>query len=103
MTDKSTLGVTYLNGWIYIGTKGLKVGSTEEEKAIALGTIAHEICHFAMNLTFENLAQPFKEGDNVKEEEFQAIVEEYDRYLLFFIKDFTCDSLIFLASTNKEI
>lgn len=80
VTDKSTMGITYLNGWIYIGTKGLKEESTKEEKNMAMGTIAHEICHFAVQLTYKNTAKPFIKGDSVKKQEFQVILDDYERY-----------------------
>ncbi|GAB6022758.1 hypothetical protein CHUAL_006852 [Chamberlinius hualienensis] len=66
-TSVSTLGVTdRFNGKIYIGAKG-------NEKEL-LGTIAHELTHYAMQIVYENGAKPYRILDKNSEKEFKKIV-----------------------------
>lgn len=57
---------------IYIGAKGLLVKGENRYKA--LGVIAHELCHFAMNLVYNNDCKPFYDGDRVKAKEFEKVL-----------------------------
>ncbi|XP_070494610.1 uncharacterized protein [Chironomus tepperi] len=67
-----TAGLFYLSGRMYIGAKQLLDGAQQHE---AIGTIAHELCHYAMNLVFNNDANPYKKDD----QESQDIIEEVSR------------------------
>lgn len=76
---EGTWGVTYLNGYIYIGVKAL-ISGNDEQRRIALGTIAHEICHYAMQLMFENYCKPYGERDSKVKKQFVEIVEKYENF-----------------------
>ncbi|XP_070503610.1 uncharacterized protein [Chironomus tepperi] len=56
-------GVFYTTGRIYIGARQLLDERTQNQ---AIGTLAHELCHFAMNLKYCNHAKPYKVKDNQK-------------------------------------
>lgn len=62
-------GLFYLGGKIYIAAKHLLDKSRMNE---ILGVIAHEFCHFVMFKIFNNMAKPYKEGDD---EEFSSVLE----------------------------
>lgn len=67
----STLGVTYrVAGYVYIGAKGMIDG---QQKFEVLGVMAHELCHYAMHLLYNNKCKPYKTGEEEYHEEFQEI------------------------------
>lgn len=57
------------SGRIYIGAK-----TSESE---VLGTLAHELTHYAMKILFDNGCKPFDGTDITSKKEFESIVEEY--------------------------
>ncbi|XP_070507511.1 uncharacterized protein [Chironomus tepperi] len=69
-TSDNTEGVFYTMGRIYIGARQLLDKSTQSQ---AIGTLAHELCHYAINLKYCNLAMPYKSNDNQTMQEFQEI------------------------------
>lgn len=69
-TNPYTNGIFYLNGRIYIGAKQLLNPATEHE---TFATLAHEMCHYAMNVTYKNLARPYKAKDKKGAQEFEKI------------------------------
>lgn len=68
--DSWTRGLFYIFGRIYIGAAGLLQRSTENE---AFGTLAHELCHYAINLVYENRAKPYLSNDKEAKGEFSRI------------------------------
>lgn len=68
--DASTRGIFYLSGRIYIAAKQLLKPNTEFE---AWGTLAHELCHYAMNLVYDNMAKPYFSSDLETAVEFEEI------------------------------
>jgi len=71
--ESNTQGLFYLSGRIYIGAKQLLDKSTEHE---AFGVIAHELCHFAMDVVYGNEAKPYTANDNQTIQEFEEISEK---------------------------
>lgn len=69
------LGTTYpQSGYIYIGAKGLRTRDKHknEDRCKVLGVMIHELCHFAVQLVYNNNAKPYhKNGDKMNE--FQDI------------------------------
>lgn len=70
--DSSTRGLFYSTGIIYIAAKELLDEKTEHK---VFGTLAHELCHFAMNLVYKNLAKPYEKGDKEMKSKFERIQE----------------------------
>ncbi|XP_070491682.1 uncharacterized protein [Chironomus tepperi] len=68
--SSDTSGLFYLSGRIYIGAKQLLDSKTE---AITFGTLAHELSHYAMYLTYHNDAKPYKEKDIETKNEVEEI------------------------------
>jgi len=68
--DDKTKGLFYLTGRIYISAKHLVSQNTEHE---TFGTLAHELCHYAMNLVFKNMAKPYYSNDQQARDEFEEI------------------------------
>ncbi|KAL7027649.1 hypothetical protein ACKWTF_005507 [Chironomus riparius] len=68
--DSSTAGLFYLSGRIYIGAKQLLDSKTE---AFTFATLAHELSHYAMYLTYHNNANPYKKNDNKTMNEVEKI------------------------------
>lgn len=70
LSDKSAAGATnYKAGIIFIAAKA----SRNE----TLGTLIHEITHYALQTLFENNCKPYDANDNVTRIKFKKIVEEY--------------------------
>lgn len=65
-----TEGVFYPSGKIYIGAKLLL---DEETFLEAVGVIAHEMTHCAVNLVYENQARPYLATDHQRMQEFEEI------------------------------
>jgi len=72
-TSAYTEGVFYPTGRIYIGAKQLL---NEETKYKTLSTIAHELGHYAMNLTYENNAKPYRAKNTKGQVEFFKIFND---------------------------
>lgn len=68
--DSWTRGLFYITGRIYIGAAELLRRSTENE---AFGTLAHELCHYAMNLVYDNRAKPYFSNDKETRKKFSQI------------------------------
>ncbi|XP_070497764.1 uncharacterized protein [Chironomus tepperi] len=68
--ESCTQGLFYVSGRIYIGAKQLLNLTTEHE---ALANLAHELCHFTMNLVYNNAAKPYKANDKKVMKNFQEI------------------------------
>ncbi|XP_070497777.1 uncharacterized protein [Chironomus tepperi] len=68
--DSYTQGLFYVSGRIYIGAKQLLNFATEHE---TLANLAHELCHFTMNLVYNNAAKPYKAYDKKIIKNFQEI------------------------------
>jgi hypothetical protein len=73
-----TNGAFYPTGRVYIAAKDLLDPNKRNE---ALGVIAHEFCHFAINLAFKNLAKPYEKNDQERERYFNEICGDYRRKL----------------------
>ncbi|XP_070507929.1 uncharacterized protein [Chironomus tepperi] len=58
---------------IFIGAIKLLKYKTKHE---AYGTLAHEFCHYAVDLTFNNDAKPYFKKDNLARHEFDKINED---------------------------
>jgi len=69
-TSAYTTGIFYFTGRILIGAKQLLDPATEHE---ALGTLAHELCHCAMNILYENKTNPYPQNDRKAVEIFEKI------------------------------
>lgn len=70
-TCRKTKGTSYFkSGYVYIGAKALLA---EEEKHEVLGTLAHELTHYAMQLVYENNCKPYRPCDVARLKEFQTI------------------------------
>ncbi|XP_070505873.1 uncharacterized protein [Chironomus tepperi] len=65
--EKNTKGLYSTSGKIFIAAKELLDSSTENE---AFGTLAHELCHYALNAVYENKARPY-------------LIKHKDRFLKF--------------------
>lgn len=66
-----TRGTTYfLSGRIYIG-------AMLNSDAEVLGTLAHEMMHYAMQLVYGNKCKPFHENDAERRQVFEKIVRDY--------------------------
>jgi len=72
-SSDSTLGVFYFEGTIYIGAKQLL---DESRKHIAIGTLAHELCHYAMFLVYSNQSKPYTNKDKKALQEYEQIVKK---------------------------
>lgn len=71
-SSNRTLGICYYqSGRIYIGARRPEVE--------IMGTLAHELTHFAMQILFGNDCVPFDAGDRRNRKIFPDIVDEYSR------------------------
>lgn len=73
LLDAGVNGAYYINGNAYIAAKDLLNPATRNH---ALGVIAHEFCHCAVQLAFKNYAKPYGVNDYEKQEQFTKIVNE---------------------------
>jgi len=71
-----TEGNFYLNGRIFIGAKQLLKNETKYK---TLSTMAHELCHYAMNLIYRNQAKPYFHDDSKSQKEFKKVYKECDK------------------------
>ena len=64
-------GTAYnLEGTVFIGARGL----LDKEKCFEVyGTLAHELCHFAMQLLYNNRCKPYHRNDDGKQKLFREI------------------------------
>lgn len=69
-TSAYTTGIFYFTGRILIGANQLLDPATEHE---ALGALAHELCHCAMNILYENKTNPYPKNDRNAVEIFEKI------------------------------
>jgi len=68
--NASEVGLFYTSGRIYVAAKHLLNPKTKFD---ALGTLAHELCHHAMNLVYKNMANPYVSSDSKTEHKFDEI------------------------------
>lgn len=54
--QEDVMGTTYPTGSVYVGVKKLSNGDGRFQ---ALGVIAHELCHYAMMLIYDNSCRPY--------------------------------------------
>lgn len=73
----ATRGLFYINGKICIGAKQLLDATTEHE---TFGTLAHELCHYAVNLTYQNRAKPYLKTDHVTKEKYKEIIKFCEKH-----------------------
>jgi hypothetical protein len=72
-----TNGLFYVNGKIYIAAKDM----LDPEKFLEVySVIAHELCHFAMYLVFENDAKPYRKNQPEIEANFDQIMEDCQEF-----------------------
>ena len=71
----NVIGTSYFHdGFIYVGAEGLtKTGS---DRSNVNGTLAHELCHFALNMIYENFCNPYEWKDTQKIEYFKSVAEK---------------------------
>ena len=75
-TCNNTKGICYyLKGEIFIGAKGLFENSPEKVCTV-MGVMAHEFCHFVVQLLYDNQSKPYRENDLESAEEFQKVFEK---------------------------
>lgn len=71
LTSNKARGTSYFkSGHVYLGAKGLLEQQTKFE---VLGTLAHELTHYAMQLVYENNCRPYSEYDQERTLEFQTV------------------------------
>ncbi|KAL7011711.1 hypothetical protein ACKWTF_014396 [Chironomus riparius] len=75
LSSKSN-GFLYMTGRIFIGALKLLNFKTKQE---AYGIMAHEFCHYAVDLTFGNDAKPYFKNDSLARQEFDKISEECEK------------------------
>ncbi|XP_070504766.1 uncharacterized protein [Chironomus tepperi] len=68
--SSNTNGMFYLSGRVYVGAKQLLDKVTKYE---TYATLAHELCHYAVDLTYGNNAKPYLRNDNQTMQEFEDI------------------------------
>lgn len=71
--ERYTNGLYYFNGRVLIGALLLLDPEREQE---VYGVLAHELCHFAMCLVYDNDGKPYFKKDAAAALEFRSIVEE---------------------------
>lgn len=64
----------YYDGFIFIGAKNLLVPGQKRNEV--LGTLIHELCHYAMSLTYNNDSKPYRQDDSTKREYFESIAQQ---------------------------
>lgn len=71
--NKLTIGATYFhNGLVYIGAKKLL---EDDERLEVLATMAHELCHYALNMIYNNFCSPYLPDDENTRLKFDVIVD----------------------------
>lgn len=68
----NTLGLAIPIGVILIGAMG-----HEGNELVVMGTIIHELMHYAVQVVYENNFEPFYVGDERRRTEIQGIVDDY--------------------------
>lgn len=96
----NTEGVSYFEtGELFIAAKGLL---DDETRSTVLGTLAHELCHFAMKLVYDNNCIPYFKHE-APHQEFEDIVdicwrkpgvEPYVDCVFYYKQEFWHDELI---------
>lgn len=71
--SSETKGMFYLSGRVYIGAKQLLDESTKIE---VYATLAHEFCHYAVDLIYGNFAKPYAKNDTKTREKFEKISQK---------------------------
>lgn len=76
-------GRTYLkDSYIYIGSRGLKPHrnlsseANENRRSAALGTLIHELCHYALFLLYKNNCQPYDKCNLRSQQEYEEIIRD---------------------------
>lgn len=71
--NQNAMGTNYpIEGFIYIGAKNLQ---DEDRRHEVLGVLAHEMCHYAMQLVYGNRCNPYETGDIESKDVFEAVSE----------------------------
>lgn len=70
-------GSEYVKGRTYAKSGNIFIGARRNDKEI-LGTLAHEMTHYALQLVYNNGCLPFNWDDGSRENDFEAIVESYN-------------------------
>lgn len=74
MKQRSVSGTTYPGiARILIGASGLK---SQKLRCAVLGTLIHELTHYAMKMVYDNGCKPYKIGNEFKQQEYEVIVDE---------------------------
>jgi len=76
-TNSATTGIFYLSGKIFIGAKQLLNRATEHK---TLAVLAHELCHFAMDVAYRNKAKPYRSDDKKTMEEFENVSKDCEEH-----------------------
>ncbi|KAL7013452.1 hypothetical protein ACKWTF_015405 [Chironomus riparius] len=93
-SNNKTSGVFHLRqSHIYIGAQDLL---DETTKYSTIATLGHELSHFAMLLTYENLCNPYDKDDIVRQEMFQKVYKECE-------KECKMDNLILYVFSYKQL
>jgi len=72
------LGITYSAfSRIFVGAK---TSNTEDRGQKTKGVIAHELCHYALRLVYENNEKPYYETSLEKAKAFEEVVAAYKKY-----------------------
>jgi len=72
-SNDTTRGLFYPTGRIYVAAKKLL---DERAKYDALGTLVHELCHYAVNVVYKNSAKPYySRDDHVKNKIEEVFVD----------------------------
>lgn len=72
--SKTVEGITYpRDQFVYVGAKGLRNDATWNE---VLGTLIHELCHFAMEMIYNSNCKPYFDSDTKRQREFSEIVRK---------------------------
>lgn len=74
----ATRGVCYTKGIIIVAAKEFL---NEDTKISAYSVLAHELCHFAMHVMYNNHCKPYfkKKNSNISKIEFENILERYKK------------------------
>lgn len=72
-------GTNYVyKGFIFVGAKGLKEETENlQNYYTVLGTLVHEMTHFAMQLLYKNDCRPYASSDDQKKEKFEEIISQF--------------------------
>lgn len=71
--NQNIFGVSYFfDNFVYIGAKFLL---DEKMRIEVLATLAHEMCHFVLNIIYDNFCKPYRDDDEQNRKSFDRIME----------------------------